>query len=854
MFVVHLLVACGVDDPWKGAPEPLPAAVGAPRVGAAEGELRLPVGTPLSGYTVRCTCLLGVGAQDPRESAYSTAFIESTGVQLWPSIKVIWLSNGDEDLVLTKTDSIYSFDGLVEELEDQLSEATGKDLHGRVVHTANHSHSSWGTYHQGQMWFLGSDRYNEENFQRMAQQIAAVALEAREGLQDAKIGVSWTTDWDPTDRVYRDRRGSNDALQPWGPDGPPLRKDPHLGLVRFDTLDDQPIAMLVNFGMHGIIGSEQNSLATGDSGAHLEIGLEESFDQPVVVMFTQGSGGDASPAGVQDLYARMESIGEIGASLIRPAFDAIETSAEPISMETVTLAFHKHPSDIRVTRNGTTDLYYAPYDDDPTFHADDEIYGADGAILSPIDEFNADVGGVFCGSGDLDFPVGNLTGTDVFPYSQCLDVEFLKPLLDVYFELKPTPESPGMTLPVPESLDAMTTLSRVGPVPTRLPDGSTASIPWVTGFFPGEPVYSYGEQWRRRVEAELGYQQPMLVGYSQDHEGYLLIPEDWLTGGYEPDIGIYGPLEAEFVMEQVLEVSGPLVVSEDVREVPDPFGAYLPTTFEDLPLPSEHQPDETPDAGERVTAPAGYLWTPWVEWGTEVDRPTRDELVIPAQVPRVQGLLQIAWSGGDPMLDSPDVVLERQEGGEWVAVTSDTGRPVRSGRVDILLAHTPDPLYPVTEKQTHTWWAAWQAVPHWRDRAGLPLGTYRLTVRGQAKDDDTATWPWSTRDYSWSTEPFEVVPAELTLTEEPGLTGVYVSLRGPANGYRLVHLDGVQNGDNPVDGDLQVHIASTAAGTTDEVVPAERSGAQSFARVAVPADWTEITVTDAYGNSGTLAR
>lgn len=845
-MLLAILTAC-VDDPWKGAPEPLPEAVGAPRVGAAEGQLRLPIGTPLSGYTARCGCMLGVGAQDPRDSAYTTAFIESTGVQQWPNIKVIWISNGDEDLVVTKTDSIYSFDGLVLALEDRLSKATGRDLHGRVVHTANHTHNSWGSYAQGTTWYLGSDKFDREIFERMADQIAAVAVEAHDAQQDAKIGVSWAKDWDPADRVYHDRRGSNDALQPWGPDSPFLGKDPHLGVVRFDTLADEPIAMMVNFGMHGIIGSEQNSLASGDSGGHLEVGLEETFDQKVVVMFTQGSGGDASPSGVQDLFARMESIGEIGAELIRPVYDATETSAAPISMETVTHAIHKHPSTIRLTRGGTTDLRYTPYDDAKDFHADDVVYAPDGSIQSPIDEFNAPYGAVFCGSGDLDLPVGNLAGVTAFPYEQCLDVEFLSPLFEVYFELED-----GMPLPTPESLDALTTLSRLGPVPTKLPDGRQVDQPWLVGFFPGEPVYSYGEQWRRRVKAELGFEQPMMVGYSQDHEGYLLIPEDWLTGGYEPDIGVWGPLEAEYVMERVIETSGPLV-STDVREDPDPLGMYLPTQFPEVPLDTDVMPDDTPDAGTRVTSFDHYFWTPWVEYNSDKDHPTDDELVIPAQVPRVQGIVQIAWRGGDPMVDSPDVVLERQEGGEWVTVTSGSGRPVTSGRTDILLGYTPDPLYPAEADQTHTWWAGWQAVPHWQDRAGLPLGTYRLSIHGLAKDGDTDTWPWSTREYAWSTEPFEVVPAALTLEADPYGAGVFVSLRSPENGYRLIHLDGDENGDNPVEGTLSVEVDSPA-GTDVFEVESTLAAPRSFAPFALPADWTEVRVTDGYGNTGTLVR
>jgi neutral ceramidase len=352
------------------------------------------------------------------------------------------------------------------------------------------------------------------------------------------------------------------------------------------------------------------------------------------------------------------------------------------------------------------------------------------------------------------------------------------------------------------------------------------------------------------VKAELGFEQPMMIGYAQDHEGYLLMPEDWLTGDYEPDIGIYGPLEAEYVMEQVLETSGPLLLTP-AREEVDPFGKFQPTKYPDVPLPTDILPDETPDAGTQRFALDSYLWTPWVLLREEVNYPTVEELTFPAEVPRVQGLLQLAWSGGDPMVDSPEVVLERQEGGTWTPVTSGSGRPVASGRIDILLAHTPDPLYPVAGPQTHTWWAAWQAVSHWQDRAAMPLGTYRFTVTGQAKDGDTATWPWSTREYTFSTPSFEVVPGAISVTEDPYGAGLYLSLRSPERGYRLVHLNGDENGDNPVDGAVHVEI-DTPSGTQSSDLDATLAAPRSFVPLTLPADWTEVRVTDAAGNHGTL--
>ena len=105
MILLLALIGCFNDD--YEPVDPAPVTPGTPVVGAAEGHIRLPFGTPLGGYTARCTCLGGKLFQaDTRQSAYTTAFIPSAGVQTYPTVKVIWLENGDDHLVLTKTDSI----------------------------------------------------------------------------------------------------------------------------------------------------------------------------------------------------------------------------------------------------------------------------------------------------------------------------------------------------------------------------------------------------------------------------------------------------------------------------------------------------------------------------------------------------------------------------------------------------------------------------------------------------------------------------------------------------------------------------------------------------------------------------
>jgi len=840
-MIALLALAC-VNDTWEAPVDP-PVVAGSPVVGAAEAFMRLPVGIPLAGYTPRCGCLGGdLFKPDTRQSAYTEAFIPSAGVHTHPAIKVIWIENGDEHLVLTKTDNIYSYDGIVEDLERRLGEATGLDLDGKVVHTTNHSHSSYGDFSDQITFYLGSDKYNEEIFQRFTEQVADVALEAYESRVDAKIGLSISHDWDPDDRIYRDRRGENDDLVVGGDDPFGTGKDPQLAVMRFDTVDDEPIAVMVNFGMHGIVMDVDNPLVSSDSGGGVEAYLNESFDQPVVVMFTQGSAGDQSPAGEQDGFAQIESIGERAAPLLYEAWSDTPTSSDPIELQTASRAIPQHPRQIQVTRNGTVDWTYAPYEPDGT--ADNEVFGPDGELLSPIDEFNTDFGALFCGTGDLDFPVGKLPGVSAYPYTNCLQAELLGNLISVFFEIDPdlygldTENGEFAPMPIPDTLKASTTATHIDGLMLSV-DGVAQTSDVLFGFFPGEPTHMYHEQFRRRVKAELGLDFGLMLGFSQDHEGYLLIPEDWLRGGYEPDISVWGPLAAEHVMERTLEYADELLLDE-VHQDSDPLNQFQPTTYPDRPLPTL-APDLTPDAGIIVTSVPEDFWVPA---NFEV------ELVVPEVVPRVQGVVQLAWKGGDPGVDDPKITLEVEEAGSWVPVTSRTGRPITDSMHDILKAHTPDPLRPVDVQQDHYWWAAWQAVGHVQDRAGLPLGRYRLRVEGQHFAGGSETWPWASTPYSVTSDPFEVVPA--TLDVQLAGPGLSISLPAPIEGWRYIAAGGDFAADNPVLGDLTV-VWTTSGGELTETVSGSTVNRRTELTLTPPPEATSVTVTDGFGNTGSLA-
>ena len=187
----------------------------------------------------------------------------------------------------------------------------------------------------------------------------------------------------------------------------------------------------------------------------------------------------------------------------------------------------------------------------------------------------------------------------------------------------------------------------------------------------------------------------------------------------------------------------------------------------------------------------------------------------------------------------------------WEDVTSRSGRVVSEALPDILTGYTPDPLYPAEADQTHYWWATWQAVGPQHQRTSLPLGTYRLHVEGMRFIGGAETWPWPTEPYELSSSAFELLPGEITLQVDTD--GLWVSLRSPEDGYRMVHIDGQSRGDNPVDGPLELSSFSVdGLIETLQLDPAAPSGHRSWLDYKIPSETVSITVTDAAGNTGSI--
>ena len=822
-MLLALSLACG--KPTYNHPDKVP---GPPEAGAAEVVLDAPMGAPMGGYSSRCKILGHESKPDKRLSPYTVAFAQSAGLHTRPKVKAIWLDNGDDVLVLLKFDAIYSYDGLVSEIERRLSEELGRNLSGKVVLAASHSHAMPANFSDQVHFYLGGDMYNREVFERYAAGMTEAALLAHDRKEPAAIGANWLYEWDPDDRVYRDRREENDTLQVWEDQEIGRSKDQHALILRVDNAAGDPLAMAVVFGMHGTILGGDSSMWSHDSTGGVEVALEEQFDDPdVVVMHLQGAGGDASPAGSDDDLARTETIGVYAVDALMDGWEETPTTSDDIDLEVASRHIPSHRDDIRVTRDGTVDWYYPPFEEG--YQADDEIYADDGSLSSPFDEFAVfEFGAAFCGSEDPLLKVE--TQADVYPYTSCMDIGLLSGLISGTFGMIVE----EFELPMVESMKAGTTGIAIDGMPVRGTSGAVSDTTLLIGTFPAEPASMFTEQWRRRAVDELGIEIPGLIGYAQDHEGYFLIPEDWLVGGYEPNINLWGPLQGEHVMEGALQLAEDVLLTPE-REDPDPLGWWALTEYEDKAL-AEFTPDTTPSAGTLLTEVPEDFWLPP---GFELD------LDVPERCPRVSCVVQLAWQGGDPAVDLPSVRLQRLEGSDWVDVTSLSGRLIDESGHDILLAWTPDPLYPVDVDQDHMWWAAWQAVGHYHDRMGLEAGDYRLAVEGEVWTGMEERWPWSSGPYEMTSDVFEVTVAEIQIEEADG--GFWAWIDGPAEGWRLVDIDGTSTGANPLGGEVEVSF-DTGDSSTVEVDTV--SGGKAWIPADVPGGATTVTLTDSYGNLG----
>ena len=810
--------------------EPLPATgnatgmveAGDLRAGIAEGTVDLPVGSTLGAYTARARALGADSAADNRVVPYAQGFLPSVGIERAPRVRALALSAGGETVVLLEAELGVADDRATIDVAARL----GPSFAGKVLFATSHSHSSWGHYVANEVLGLGFGVARGQSRAKLVDVLAATARSALDAMVPAQIGVAHDDNFDPMHQVSHDRRQENDDL-PGGRD----RADKDLFVVRVDRMDGSALAVLPIFGVHGTVMGEDNMLASGDAPGAIEEAVEESFDHQVLVMHLQGAAGDVSPGGTGGIdctghhgcynFAHAETVGRYAVAPIRAAWERAGMAMQSrVSLEMVTRAVPLGP-DWRTFNVRAGALSYAPWDG--LREADGRIWSDPDAgmtsIVSPIDEFNAPYGAGLCGDNTRTAlpSAAQMPGTFTLrPYKSCSRVEEVENLF-----------GPALDLPLPDR--------QVFCGSTRTLLSSLRINDWLFVTIPGEPVTLFAD--RVRAHSPVPADHTVVVGYSQGHVGYVLHPEDWLRGGYEPSINLWGPLEGEYIMERSIELARLAVTPERENAVTGGATVWRPATPETLPAP-----DAAPRAGTVPTTIPANLWMPSV--ARLAARPTRAQ--PDATVPRL-GLARFVWIGEDPRSGTPKITLQREQTdgrGDFMPVTRHSGRPVRDG--DVLLAWTPDPIDNASTARTHYWVAEWQAVTpigaaypdDLTARPGVALGRYRFHIEGTG--------------YTLDSDAFTVAPATLSLSATRSGSSVNVTVGYEArDGWRLLDMNANSNRLVPLR-ESTVDLTLMLTGGMTRTLVAQRTDAMGRVTVSDAAMVSSIRVTDRHGNSGAV--
>lgn len=609
------------------------------------------------------------------DSAWNEVLNGASGFYGLGTVKAMALEVAGERLVVLKMPTMSSEHSLTEGTIEKLKTAHGIDITGRLITAATHSHHNLARYWRlpAPLGFVGADAPDEELIDRMTTTMAEVVAAAVADLGPAQWGTAWQDDWDPDDEVYRDRRGENN---------PTHGKDGRLTLLAVQRPDGTPMAAVINFGMHGTVFDSPNELFTEDAAGGVEMKFEEAFfaakQAPIFGMFAQSGGGDASPAGDGADHpepARIERIGHAAAPRILALYDAITWRDE------ATLGVRSRRIDLTYSGIG--------YDDYPEF------------LNSQGNPFTW--GGWQCQGAEEDVDDNNPATSMAGKPKNCMPLQGLL-------------ESLGEAVPHGEVHQTYVTVA-------RLDDFYMMTLP-------GEPTASV-IQYARDGYAGRGV-DGMVFGYSQDHLLYLTQPDDWLQGGYESEMSLWGPLLAKYLVDGQLAIVDALA-----------GGDGAPVWSEDSPSLSvgksfEPRPLEKSSEAPALTADA------------------------PGEVGRGD-TLRIAWSGGDPGLGEPRVTVQVEVGGAFVDVPSPSGWPglaLDNSRYHMLThyAPEPEPNGKILAERAQLWYVDWQ-VP-----ADMSAGTYRLRVNGRAFDGAQVS------DYAFDSTPFSV-----TFSKEHALAAVLVA-------------------------------------------------------------------------------
>jgi hypothetical protein len=197
--------------------------------------------------------------------------------------RALALDNGDTILALCAVELLWLWDGIIAEIRDSTAKRCGIPAKNVLI-ACTHTHA-------------GPAPHHTENWETSLPDLIADAIVAAyEARQPARVGFGFGQLFG----YNINRRWLNRPA------------DPSVGVMRVDTLDGEPLAVVSNYACHAVVMGYDNYLISGDWPGYSSRHLEAQLGCPA--LFFQGGAGDVNPLTetVRQRLAAGHPVGTIG--------------------------------------------------------------------------------------------------------------------------------------------------------------------------------------------------------------------------------------------------------------------------------------------------------------------------------------------------------------------------------------------------------------------------------------------------------------------------------------------------------------------------------------------------------------
>lgn len=215
------------------------------RVGVGKSKVTPKVGSKLVGYFNRPE-----GSKGVHDELYARALV---------------IDNGEMTIAICAVELLWLWGKIVVEIREQVAQRCGLKPE-QILIACTHTHAG-AAPHETEDWDTP-----------LANRVADAIVTAYESRQPARIGFGFGMLFG----YSINRRWLNRPV------------DPSVGVMRVDTADGKPLAILSNYGCHAVVMGYDNYLISGDWPSYSSRMLEEQFPD-CIALFTQGGAGDVNP-------------------------------------------------------------------------------------------------------------------------------------------------------------------------------------------------------------------------------------------------------------------------------------------------------------------------------------------------------------------------------------------------------------------------------------------------------------------------------------------------------------------------------------------------------------------------------